>query len=168
MELAENDCLEFYIVLVRENPDGRVPALTPRLFALREGDRINVGEKIAGHYTLDPVRPGDTVVFLGTGTGEAPHNYMTLELLEPGPHRQDPLRLLRPLPQATSATCDTHRDVMEQFPNYKYSPLTTREAGGTWQGVHPGPDHQRGAGGAARRPARPRRRRTSSCAATRR
>ena len=32
--------------------------------------RIFLGEKIAGHYNLDPVRPGDAVVYLSTGTGE--------------------------------------------------------------------------------------------------
>ena len=55
---TRTDWLEFYIVLVRENPDGRVPALTPRLFALKEGDRLNIGEKITGHFTLDPVQAG--------------------------------------------------------------------------------------------------------------
>lgn len=127
LDVAATDYLEFYIVLVRENADGRVPALTPRLFALKEGDRINIGEKITGMYTLDPVKPGDTVIFLGTGTGEAPHNYMLWELLRRG-HTGKVL----------SATCvryardlgylDTHRRLMEQFPNYKYLQLTTREA----------------------------------------
>ena len=70
-DLAEDDWVEFYIVLVRENPDGRVPALTPRLFALREGDRLKMHEKITGHYTLDPVKDGDAVILLATGTGEA-------------------------------------------------------------------------------------------------
>src|SRR5687768_6289758 len=112
MDLAENDWLEFYIVLVRENADGRVPALTPRLFALKEGDRLNVGEKITGMYTLDPVKPGDTLLFLGTGTGEAPHNYMVWDLLRRG-HTGKVL----------SASCvryardlgylDTHRRLME-------------------------------------------------------
>ena len=74
--------LEFYIVLVRKsNP---APALTPRLFAMRQGDRIYFGEKIAGHFTLDPVKPNGTVVFLATGTGEAPHNYMVWDLLRQG------------------------------------------------------------------------------------
>ena len=53
---------------------------------LREGDRLFLGEKITGHFTLDPVQPDDTVVFLATGTGEAPHNYMLWELLRRG-HR---------------------------------------------------------------------------------
>lgn len=127
LDVGATDYLEFYIVLVRENADGRVPALTPRLFALKEGDRINIGEKITGMYTLDPVKPGDTVIFLGTGTGEAPHNYMLWELLRRG-HTGKVL----------SASCvryardlgylDTHCRLMEQFPNYKYLRLTTREA----------------------------------------
>jgi ferredoxin/flavodoxin---NADP+ reductase len=122
------DWLEFYIVLVRENLDGRVPALTPRLFALGEGDRIQVGERITGHYTLDPVKEGDTVLFLATGTGEAPHNYMLWELLRRG-HTG---RIL-------SACCvrytrdlgyhEIHNRLMGRYPNYKYLALTTREPG---------------------------------------
>ncbi|MBX9584468.1 MAG: ferredoxin--NADP reductase [Gemmataceae bacterium] len=122
--------LEFYIVLVRENADGRVPALTPRLFALKGGDRINIGDKISGMYTLDPVQSDDTVLFLGTGTGEAPHNYMLWELLRRG-HSG---RIL-------TATCvryardlgylATHRRLAEEYPNYTYLPLTTREPGVT-------------------------------------
>jgi ferredoxin--NADP+ reductase len=125
-ELAEDDWLEFYIVLVRANPSGRVPALTPRLFALQEGDRLNVGERITGNYTLEPVKPGDTVVFLATGTGEAPHNYMLWELLK----RSHAGRIV-------SACCvrlkqdlgyeEIHHRLMQRYPNYSYLPLMTRE-----------------------------------------
>src|SRR5262249_30642902 len=51
-DMSQDDFAEFYIVLVRENPDGRVPALTPRLFALEEGSRISMHDKFTGHYTL--------------------------------------------------------------------------------------------------------------------
>ncbi|HEU5419381.1 MAG TPA: hypothetical protein VFV41_16955, partial [Streptosporangiaceae bacterium] len=78
------DWLEFYIVLVRESDKIVPPALTPRLFLLQEGERLFMGEKISGNFTLDPVKPEDTVLFLGTGTGEAPHNYMLWELLRRG------------------------------------------------------------------------------------
>jgi ferredoxin--NADP+ reductase len=128
--LEETDWLEFYIVLVRENSDGRVPALTPRLFALREGDRIQIGERITGHYTLDPVKPGDTVVFLGTGTGEAPHNYMTWELLSRG-HTGKIVNVCCVRYGRDLGYRDTHGRLMEMFPNYSYLPLTTREAGVT-------------------------------------
>lgn len=76
--------LEFYIVLVPPTPDN-VPGLTPRLALKRPGDRIYLGPKVAGRYTLAPVRdPKDTVVFFATGTGEAPHNTMIVELLRKG------------------------------------------------------------------------------------
>ncbi len=55
------DWLEFYIVLVRETEKTLPPALTPRLFLLREGERLFLGEKISGNFTLDPVRPEDAV-----------------------------------------------------------------------------------------------------------
>jgi ferredoxin--NADP+ reductase len=130
---ADDDWLEFYVVLVRENPDGRVPALTPRLFRLREGDRLQVGEKIVGHFTLEPVtRKTDAVLFLSTGTGEAPHNSMAAELLRTG--HSGPIlnaccvRFARDL-----GYLETHRRLEKQFPNYRYLPLTTREvtAGGS-------------------------------------
>jgi ferredoxin--NADP+ reductase len=130
MRLEENDWLEFYIVLVRENPDGRVPALTPRLFALQEGDRVQLGERITGHYTLDPVRPGDTVVFLGTGTGEAPHNYMTWELLRRG-HAGRILNACCVRYARDLGYLQTQQALMRQFPNYTYLALTTREPGVT-------------------------------------
>ena len=33
------------------------------MFALQEGSRLFLGEKITGHYTLDAVKPGDTAWF---------------------------------------------------------------------------------------------------------
>ena len=99
LDLDATDWLEFYIVLVRETEDpAQAPGLTPRLFMLREGDRLQVGEKITGHFTLDAVKPADAVLFLSTGTGEAPHNYMLWELLKARAPRADPVGLLRPLP----------------------------------------------------------------------
>ncbi len=119
------DWLEFYIVLVRTAE--KAPALTPRLFLLQEGDRLIMGEKITGHFTLDPVKPTDTVLFLSTGTGEAPHNYMLWDLLRRG----HPGRIL-------SACCvrfrrdlgyvAIHEELMRRYPNYTYLSLTTREA----------------------------------------
>ena len=80
------DYLEFYVTLVRHasSPNNNPPALTPRLFCLREGDRIEVQKKITGHYTLGDVKSEESVLMLGTGTGEAPHNAMVTSLLAGG------------------------------------------------------------------------------------
>lgn len=120
--------LEFYIVLVRENPDGRVPALTPRLFSLKEGDRLQIGERITGHFTLAPVKPGDSVVFLSTGTGEAPHNYMLWELLRRG-HTGKILSACCVRYKHDLGYLEVHQRLMGRYPHYTYLPLTTREAG---------------------------------------
>jgi ferredoxin--NADP+ reductase len=116
--------LEFYIVLVceAENP----PGLTPRLFHLREGDRLHLGEKITGQFTLDPVRPGDTVLFLSTGTGEAPHNYMPWELLRRG-HAGRILAACCVRYGRDLAYLAEHQELMRRYPNYTYLSLTTRE-----------------------------------------
>ncbi|MGL6072654.1 MAG: ferredoxin--NADP reductase [Fimbriiglobus sp.] len=129
-DMSEDDFIEFYIVLVRENLDGRVPALTPRLFALREGDRLSMGEKIVGHFTSEPVKPTDNVVLLSTGTGEAPHNAIVWDLLRKG-HQGKILAACCVRLKKDLGYMPTHHEMMEQFPNYKYLGLTTREAGAT-------------------------------------
>ncbi len=123
------DYLEFYIVLVRaaDSPDKAPPALTPRLFCLGKGDRIAIGKKFVGTYTLGSPAPDATVLMLGTGTGEAPHNAMTASLLAGG-HKGRIInaccvRYFRDL-----AYHSLHLSLMEQFPNYCYLPCTTREA----------------------------------------
>lgn len=125
---AASEWLEFYIVLVRDNPDGRVPALTPRIFDLREGDRIQLGERVTGHYTLEHIHPGDSVVFLSTGTGEAPHNYMLWELLRRG-HTGKILSACCVRYARDLGYLSTHGRLMGRYPNYKYLALTTREPG---------------------------------------
>ncbi|QDV83366.1 ferredoxin--NADP reductase [Stieleria magnilauensis] len=122
------DYMEFYVVLVREadGPGKAPPALTPRLFCLGKGDRIAIGKKIVGTYTLGQIRPDATVLMLSTGTGEAPHNAMTATLLDAGHHGRIInaccVRYRRDL-----AYHAQHRLLMEQFPNYRYLPCTTRE-----------------------------------------
>src|SRR5437660_4152798 len=113
------------MVLVRESEKGP-PALTPRLFTLQEGARLFMGEKIAGHFTLDPVQPGDTVVFLATGTGEAPHNYMLWELLRRG-HEGRILSACCVRYRRDLAYLPIQQQLMKSHRNYTYLSLTTRE-----------------------------------------
>ena len=135
LDSAKIDWLEYYIVLVRSKGQGEPAALTPRLFMLKEGDRLFMGEKITGHFTLEPVKETDAVVFLATGTGEAPHNYMVWDLLRRG--HQGPI---------LSACCvryrqdlgylPIHEELMRRFANYTFLPMTTREAESTGQKVY--------------------------------
>jgi ferredoxin--NADP+ reductase len=127
LDRSNVDWLEFYIVLVRESGKLMPPALTPRLFLLREGDRLFMGEKITGHFTLDPVQPEDTVLFLATGTGEAPHNYMLWELLRRG-HRGRILSACCVRYRKDLGYLAIHTELMRRYPNYTYLSLTTREA----------------------------------------
>jgi ferredoxin--NADP+ reductase len=127
LDRSNADWLEFYIVLVRDSDKAQPPALTPRLFLLKEGDRLFMGEKITGHFTLDPVQPDDTVIFLGTGTGEAPHNYMLWELLRRG-HRGRIASACCVRYRKDLAYLSIHEELMRRYPHYSYLPLTTREA----------------------------------------
>ena len=127
LDIAATDWLEFYIVLVRENVGAKPPALTPRLFMLQNGERLSIGEKITGHYTLEAIKPGDNILFLGTGTGEAPHNYMLWELLTKG-HQGRILSACCVRYRRDLGYINIHEELMKRHANYKYLPLTTREA----------------------------------------
>jgi ferredoxin--NADP+ reductase len=122
------DGLEFYIVLVRPEGMDHLPELTPRLALKRAGDRIFMGPKVAGRYTLKPVTdPNRDVVFLSTGTGEAPHNNMTAQLLRNG-HTGRIVSACTVRYQRDLAYLETHRRLEKLYPNYSYFALTTREA----------------------------------------
>lgn len=122
------DGLEFYIVLVRPEGLKHLPELTPRLALKAEGDRIFMGTKITGRYTLDPITDPDAdVVLLSTGTGEAPHNNMIAQLLRNG-HRGRIVSACTVRYERDLAYLATHRRLEELYGNYRYIPLTTREA----------------------------------------
>lgn len=62
--------IEFYVMMVYSG------ALTPRLFALKEGDMLWMAPKIVGHFTMDHVPEDQNIVFIATGTGLAPYMSM--------------------------------------------------------------------------------------------
>lgn len=59
--------LDFYLALVSHGE------LTPRLFTLKKGDRVYVGAKSTGVFTLDSVAPNKSLLLMATGTGLAPY-----------------------------------------------------------------------------------------------
>lgn len=123
-----SDELEFYVVLVKPSPDN-IPGLTPRLALCRPGDRIYLGPKVAGRYTLSAViDPGAAVVFLGTGTGEAPHNAMAVELLRKG-HYGPIVSVVSVRQWHDLGYLEKHRHLESRYGNYHYLPMPTREHG---------------------------------------
>jgi ferredoxin--NADP+ reductase len=123
----EEDVYEIYTGFTRDLPPGaRVPVLLPRLFALREGDRLRVGERPQGRYTLAGVAPHHDVLFAATGTGEAPHNRMIAELLRRG-HRGRIASAVTTRRSSDQAYRATHERLAQLFPNYRYVPVATRE-----------------------------------------
>jgi ferredoxin--NADP+ reductase len=117
--------LEFFFNCIHK-PSDDPPMLTPRLFALREGDRLYMGLHSHGRYTVETIDRNENVIFAATGTGEAPHNAMVAGLLSRG-H----------IGRIAVVTCvryrddlgyvSVHRALERRFLNYRYVPLTTRE-----------------------------------------
>ncbi len=70
------DYVEFYIALVESGE------LTPRLFALEPGDKVYLGKKFTGMFTLADVPDRKNIVFVATGTGLAPYMSMIRTNLE--------------------------------------------------------------------------------------
>lgn len=64
---SHDDELEFVITLVRTG------ALTPRLFALREGSRVFLGAEASGAFTLERSSGIRDLLLVATGSGVAPY-----------------------------------------------------------------------------------------------
>jgi len=75
---VDRQYIEFYVALVHSG------ALTPRLFAAKPGDRLWLGPKVTGMFTVNSVPPGQNLALIATGTGLAPYMSMLRTLLEPG------------------------------------------------------------------------------------
>lgn len=122
------DYMEFYITLVVRSDEEipKRPPLTPRLFALKQGDRVHMSRRVVGHYTLAPIGPEDNIILAGTGTGEAPHNAMAAELLKRG-HKGNIASMTCVRYRGDAAYLKEQAKLEEMFPNYRYRLYTTRE-----------------------------------------
>jgi len=115
----EHNYLEFYLTLVTSGE------LTPRLFAMKYGDRIFVSPKATGMFTLDRVPAEKAVVLIATGTGLAPYVSMLRTMLV-----KDDKRRFIVLHGARYSWDLGYRAELESLarlrPNFLYVPAITR------------------------------------------
>ena len=125
-----NEYLEFLIRLVHTG------ALTPRLWRLRVGDRLWLGPKITGLFTLAAIPADAHLVMLATGTGLAPYMSMVRTYLEE--HRGRNFAIMHGAGSSRDLSFRAELERLQQeFVNFKYVPVVTdpnREPT-PWQGA---------------------------------
>jgi ferredoxin--NADP+ reductase len=122
----EPGLLEFYVSVVSNG------SLTPRLVTLKPGDRLMVGDKIRGFFTLDTVpREHTTVVLAATGTGLAPYvSMLRAHSAKPFPFR---LVVLHGAPRSWElGYLDELRMQARHLPRVVYVPSITRAKEDPW------------------------------------
>ena len=114
--------LEFYIVMVESG------ALTPRLFALEPGDKLWLGKKITGAFTLEQVPEGHNLVLIATGTGLAPYiSMLRSQLLHT---RQSKVGVLHGARHSWDLGYQNELAMVERdHANFVYLPSITRPSG---------------------------------------
>ncbi len=118
---TQRDALEFYVVRVKKGK------LTEPLWDIPVGGDLFMNPKIGGHFTLDGMSAGRTLVMVGTGTGLAPFRSMYLTYRSTGRWDRfvllDGCRLARDLgyrdEMEAAAAADSH---------FVYLPTVTRES----------------------------------------
>ena len=126
-ESRADEYLEFYLTVVMSGE------LTPRLFNLKIRDRLYVGPKAVGVFTLDKA-PGKHILMIGTGTGLAPYMSMLRSELECNGPRQFVMvhgaRYSWDLGYRTELT-----GLARHCGNFHYMPVITRpQEDVTWRG----------------------------------
>ena len=126
-ESRSDEYLEFYLTVVMSGE------LTPRLFNLKIKDRLYVGPKAVGVFTLDKA-PGKHIVMIGTGTGLAPYmSMLRSELVCNGPRQfvvVHGARFSWDLGYRTELT-----GLARHCGNFHYIPVITRPSeDATWRG----------------------------------
>lgn len=111
------DYIEFYITLVHSG------SLTPRIFNLKIGDKIWMGKKATGMFTLDEIEPEQNVILIATGTGVAP--YMSM-LRSNALSRTGKMMVIHGAANSWDLGYSSELTLLENmFPNFHYHPTIT-------------------------------------------
>lgn len=125
---STDDNIEFYVTLVHSGQ------LTPRLFDLNIGDRVWMGKKAVGMFTLDEIAPERNVILVATGTGVAP--YMSM-LRSNALQRSGKIVVVHGAANSWDLGYSSELKLLSSmFPNFNYHPTITdpdKEPSG-WEG----------------------------------
>jgi ferredoxin/flavodoxin---NADP+ reductase len=111
--------VELFVNLVRSGE------FTPRLFALEPGDRLWLGKKFTGMFTLRDVPPEAHVVLVATGTGLAPYMSMLRTELQCGGPRK--FAVLHGARHSWDLGYTAELFTMQRLcPNFTYVPIVSR------------------------------------------
>lgn len=125
----ERRYVEFFVSLVRTG------ALTPRLFALRPGDRLHLGARFSGMFTLAEVPADQHVAMVATGTGLAPYMSMLRSRAAANPDRR--IAVLLGARRARDLGFLAELEALaEREPNVVFAPIVSRpqDEDGPWSG----------------------------------
>jgi ferredoxin--NADP+ reductase len=126
---AAKEHLEFYIGMVRSG------LLSPRLFTLRAGDKLYMGPKFMGMFTLAEVPDRFNVILIATGTGVAP--YMSMIRTEIAQGFQHRFTIIHGACHSSDLGYhDELRALASANPNFDYWPIISRpdEEPSPWPG----------------------------------
>ncbi len=114
---STQEYVEFYITLVHSG------ALTPRLFNLKVGDKIWMGKRATGMFTLDEINDEQNVVMIATGTGVAPYMSMLRSNIL---HRKGKLVVIHGAANSWDLGYSSELQLLQSmFPNFHYMPTIT-------------------------------------------
>ncbi len=109
--------VEFYITLVHSG------ALTPRIFNLNIGDKLWLGKKFVGMFTMDQVDEDQNLILVATGTGVAP--YMSM-LRSDALKRKGKIMVIHGAANSWDLGYSSELDLLQTItPNFSYIPTIT-------------------------------------------
>ncbi|MEE8393413.1 MAG: ferredoxin--NADP reductase [Rhodospirillales bacterium] len=120
--------LEFYVSLVTSGE------LTPRLFMLGEGDRLFVGPRAKGLFTMEDVPDDMNILLIATGTGLAPYVSMLRSNVLGRPAQS--VAVVHGASYSWDLGYRGELEVMSRnSPNLRYAPIVSRPDGDPdWRG----------------------------------
>ena len=117
---STEDVVEFYVTLVHSGQ------LTPRLFELNIGDKVWMGKKAVGMFTLDEIATDRNVILIATGTGVAP--YMSM-LRSNALSRQGKIMVIHGASNSWDLGYSSELKLLaSMFPTFSYHPTITEPA----------------------------------------